>query len=953
MTHFIDRRDPWGNRYSLWVVVAMAFVAPVCIWAVPQIRFENQIEQWLPENDTDRVVQKWAGQQFPVDQQVVVTWDGSSLSDPRIDQLIGELKGESDGQGHPRGGVPYVSSIMDPRDVLHDIQKNEVEVAEAARRMQGLLLGTGPLRIRLTDAGRAVLRKTKREIEVAARSKFGLTVNLTEPTTDVASNLSIPTLNEDGSAGSPSAPIVLSADGKVAENQSANHDFQMTWDGLQFGSEATAQIATWLVEYTPQRNDQGRLVESAFFVPGSPVALMVGISEAGRADKVEAVKAIQLACQRAGIDKQSLHLAGNIVVAASLDQQVQSEIWNAEKSKGQLLQRSVLLTSLIIGAIAVFCLMRDVRLAAMTVFISLFTAGATMSMIPVTGGALNAISVALPVMIGLLTMSGGLFLVNHWKLTVASDVCTSVSETVAISKNPTRITCLIAAIGCISLCSSVISPVGEYGFYAALGSIFALLTVAYALPSFLQMWAGSVSHGNHFDRVGWQFLGQLLTARPALQSLIMVGLFGACGAGVFMARSSVTESSYFPPTAKIVTDSQYVDRNLSGTIPVDLIIRFDEQSQKSISFLERMESVRRVQQAIRATNGISGCLSLADFLPESEKPPEDASFIQRSKFNKRATAIQQRIQEGDIPLARAFYSIAEQRQDLEHAGDGKLNLPGDELWRITSSVHSPKDEKYETVLVKLHELTQDVLKVQPGSHHFITGSLPILAKMKSTVLNDLSGAVILASVLIAAVTAFALRNMAVGGLVLLAAILPSTAVCGVSSFLGRPIDLATLIAVPSSLFLGAEGALHCLTCFRRNIKFGKDRRTAVIDALIHCGPSFWQSRTIVLLGLMPLMSTEFPLLGRFATTLAFVCGASLICSVTLIPQILAGPLGAFFEPVRTKEIAPVRVIQPELSTVPVEPVVINETPIIPEPHIKPLAPVAKKRRSSRRDSDAS
>lgn len=952
MTHFIDRRDPWGNRYSLWVVVAMAFVTPVCIWALPQIRFENQIEQWLPENDTDRVIQRWTNQQFPIDQQVVVTWDGSSVNDPRIDRLIEELKGESDGQGHQRGGLPYVSTIVDPRAVLRDIQKNDVEPAEAMRRVQGSLIGTGPLRVRLTDAGRSVLRKTRRELEVASRSKFNLNVTVADATADVASTLSIPTMSEDGSPGTPTAPIVLKADGTLAENQSAEHDFQLSWDGLRFGSESTIEFAKWLVDYAPQRGDQIRIVESAFFVPGTPVALILGISEAGRADKVEAMTAIQMACHRAGISRDTLHLSGNIVTSAQLDQQLGSAIWNRDSTSG-FYQRSIILNSILVSVIAVFVLVRNTRLSLMMVLVSLFTVALTLSIVPVTGGQLNVLSIALPTLIALVSLSGGLYIINHWKQIVAPDVCTSVSETVAISKNPSRIASLIVAIGAVSLCTSLISPVREFGFYATVGAVLSLLTVAYALPSFVQMWVAAPSHGNHFDRIGWNFIAQSVTAHPMIQSLVVVSLFIACSLGMRTMRSEVEEAALFPATSTIISDTAYIDRSLAGTLPIDLIVRFDEQSQKSISFLDRMEIVRKVQQTLRANADVSGCLSLADFLPVMERLPEDASFIQRSKYNKRATAIQQRIHDGEISLARSFYTMAEQRQDLEHAGDGKLNLPGDELWRIYSFIHAPAGEQYETLLGDLHKQAQDVLKVQPGAHHLIAGSLPLLAKMKSAITKDLIGCVTLAAFLIAAVSAITLRSMVSATLVLAAAALPAAAVFGVYSQLGNPIDLGLLIAAPVSLFLGAEGALHCLACFRRNMKLGKGRQASVIESLIHCGPTLWQSRAIVIVGLVPLMSHEFPAMNRLATMMAIICGAALICDVTLVPQVLAGPIGRLFEPARSKDAKPALTVESQPVVTSAVPPVVTETAGIPDPHIKPLTTSPKKRRSSRRDNDAS
>ena len=83
MTHFFDRKDRWGNGAAVWVLMAMVFALPLAWWSLSQTRLENDVEKWLPNDDPELKILRWANSHFPVDERVFVSWDNSSLNDPR------------------------------------------------------------------------------------------------------------------------------------------------------------------------------------------------------------------------------------------------------------------------------------------------------------------------------------------------------------------------------------------------------------------------------------------------------------------------------------------------------------------------------------------------------------------------------------------------------------------------------------------------------------------------------------------------------------------------------------------------------------------------------------------------------------------------------------------------------------------------------------------------------
>ena len=162
MTHFFQRRDRWGNGTALWVLLVMIFVMPLVWWSLKQIKLRNDVENWLPSHDESVVELKWYRDQFPVEDRILVSWDDSSLNDPRIVRFANRLEGTVDEDGVRRNGLKFVASTDTPHSVLRRIVKYGVEPQEAIRRLEGVLIGTGKLKVKLTEAGRRNNEETKR-----------------------------------------------------------------------------------------------------------------------------------------------------------------------------------------------------------------------------------------------------------------------------------------------------------------------------------------------------------------------------------------------------------------------------------------------------------------------------------------------------------------------------------------------------------------------------------------------------------------------------------------------------------------------------------------------------------------------------------------------------------------------------------------------------------------------
>lgn len=81
-------------RRSLAIVVVMVFLMPL-IWAGTRRALEsnrNDVKDWLPTHFSETKTHRWFQEHFPLEQFVLVSWEGCTLDDPRLEVLARKLE---------------------------------------------------------------------------------------------------------------------------------------------------------------------------------------------------------------------------------------------------------------------------------------------------------------------------------------------------------------------------------------------------------------------------------------------------------------------------------------------------------------------------------------------------------------------------------------------------------------------------------------------------------------------------------------------------------------------------------------------------------------------------------------------------------------------------------------------------------------------------------------------
>ncbi len=896
MTSFFEKRDPWGHGLAVYVLAGLVFLLPLIGIKLRDVHFNNDVRDWLPHDDQDARALAWHDEHFQRDPSILVSWDGSSLQDPRVQRFVNRLTQASQDDA-PQSPLSGVEGVTSPFDLLERMTAAGLEPDEAARRLEGVLLGPGDLKVELTDAGRTQQVMVQQSLQEFGKRELGLEIVIRppeEPAAAAAGDDQGVEVDEEADGESSDVAAVDPAIEEPIVPEPAPHDFQLHWTGIHRRAAGVAPLREHALSL--QRNGQP-LVQDCFFTPGAPVALFVRLQEGDSDALKDVLPAIRDAAVAAGVEESAFHMAGSPVGQWQLDVESTRSIWNRAAPRWKLWERSPFALSAIVGMLAAFFLLRSVRLALLVLVVSFYSSTLCVVLVPILGPVigsgpfLNIVLSVMPNLLLVLTASGAIHVANYWRAAAARDPHNAVARAVKVAWMPCVMASLTTAIGMASLITSGLVPVRDFGIYSALGTILSIGMILYGFPSILAVLGGLPKRFEDLDTDKWRRYGRWIARHHVACSSAFVLLLGV---GLYGLRSFRTETKvirYFPDDARIVQDYNAIEESLAGVVTIETVVSFGEQAQEELDLIQRLELIRALEERVKQVDGVSGAFSLADLRPEASENQNRKSILYRRKLQR----LEQEIFERQVESSKSLVTHATHPLTIRRDGRAVTLPAGSEIWRVRAQCAMMTDLSYADLVSNMELAVDDVVADHAGVEHIVTGMVPLFLRTQQAVIESLITSFGLAFIVIAVMMIVLLRSVSSGLLSMIPNIWPTVMVFGLVSLAGVPIDIGTMITASVALGIAIDGTVHLLTWFREGIAEGRSRADALAHALAHCGPALWQTSVSIALAMLMLIFADLLLVSRFGWMMSAAVFAALIADIVVTPALLAGPLGALIE----------------------------------------------------------
>lgn len=127
-------------------------------------------------------------------------------------------------------------------------------------------------------------------------------------------------------------------------------------------------------------------------------------------------------------------------------------------------------------------------------------------------------------------------------------------------------------------------------------------------------------------------------------------------------------------------------------------------------------------------------------------------------------------------------------------------------------------------------------------------------------------------------------------------VLPVLMVFGGMGWLNIDVDVGSMMTASIALGVAVDDTIHYLNWFREELDRLGDRKKAILAAYRHCATPTLQAATISGLGLSIFALSTFTPTQRFGYLMLTILWMGAIAELIFFPAILAGPLGAVFQP---------------------------------------------------------
>lgn len=440
-----------------------------------------------------------------------------------------------------------------------------------------------------------------------------------------------------------------------------------------------------------------------------------------------------------------------------------------------------------------------------------------------------------------------------------------VKRTLQRKASPCFFAGITTSVGFASLLFSGLQPVVTFGWMMMLAMGFSIAVSLVMFPAIMSLYQREQQP--HPGRLSRRVLD--VCSRCALRHPVMIGLVGV---GVLVAsvmgllRLDVENSfiNYFKDSTRVHQELAFIDRQLGGSTPLDLVysIHESERKQDLVMTADTVQLMQRVQHRLTQHDAVGKILSVVNFTEVAKTLNQDKPLTEYE-----LTAVYWTLEDAlRRDLLGAFFDP--QRQQIRFSvriQDTTAGLDRAELLQqIHADMHSLGIPGDRYTLSNLFVLYQDILQR--------------LYRSQILTLGIVYGALTLIFVAI-------FRSIKIALIGVTPNILSTLAVLGVMGWLGIALDLMTITIVAIAMGIAVDDTIHYIHRYREELR-GAPAAAAIERTHLSVGHAVLDTTLIVTLGFSLLALSDFIPSVLFGLLTGFAMLLALLFALCLLPVLL-------------------------------------------------------------------
>ncbi len=585
------------------------------------------------------------------------------------------------------------------------------------------------------------------------------------------------------------------------------------------------------------------------------------------AENSEVVAAVSEIVEKYNSPDFPIQIAGSPVVADILKRAMMKDM------------RRFIVISLVVIAIVLFALFRRVSGVLMPMAVVILSLLSTFGLMALVGTPIKLPTQILPSF--LLAVGVGdsvhILAIFYNRFDKTGDKEASIAWVIGHSGLAVVMTSLTTAAGLASFMTASVAPIADIGKFAGAGVMMALFYTVVLLPAMLALWplkprreAGHGREGSLMDRL-LAGIADFATGYPkpivAVSGvLIAVGLFFA-----LQLKFTHNPLKWFPKEAEIRQATEKIDRELKGTVTLDVVVDTGvEYGLYKPDLLNGFEKLAGQVKSIRTGELFVGKVwSLVDILKEINRALNEG----REEFYA--------IPQDEKLIAQEFLLFQlSGSDDLENIVDMRFAKT-----RFSMKLPWIDVMGYTNFLDRVEKLFRQELPATATVT--VTGMIVLFARTLSASIYSMGESYLIAGVVITFMMMFLIGSVRMGLIAMVPNVMPVVMVLGFMKVAGLPLDMFTMMIGSIAMGLAVDDTIHFFHNFRRYYHETGDVRDAVRHTLHTTGRAMLVTSVVLSLGFFIFMFAGMNNLVNFGLLTGMTIILALIADFLLAPAIMS------------------------------------------------------------------
>ena len=504
---------------------------------------------------------------------------------------------------------------------------------------------------------------------------------------------------------------------------------------------------------------------------------------------------------------------------------------------------------------------------------------------PVTVISSNFISLLI-----ILSVSIGVHLISKYREILSHNPKLShtdiIYQTMSKKLAPCLYTTLTTIAGFASLATSSIIPVMDFGLIMCVSVFLSFLVFYSFFPSVLALLPKTdLAHPARDNNTPFICLAYHLSAdrtRGVILFAVILAILTFIGASKISLDNRFLD--YFKPHTEIHQGLAFIDKNLGGTIPMDIIVKFppyvEEEIDEEDDFFVAAEEDVFPERYWFTPDKVDYLKRLGDYL---ESRVEIGKVLSLSTLESVARGFNDGKALGAVEIAAILGAMPERaRVDFITP----YAAPAAGIMRITTRIHEtgPLFSR-DALIADIENFSINELGLEPGRvratgvNVLFNNMLKELFSSQTSTLLFVIGATLMMFFILLRSARFAIIG-------LLPNLLSAFLILGFMGFAKIPLDMMTITIAAIVIGIGVDDAIHYLHCLKESYKEEKDMDAAIRKSHREIGRALYITTLTVVIGFSILAASNFVPSVYFGLFAASAMILALLANLVLLPALL-------------------------------------------------------------------